>query len=420
MELEEPTPVTTGPDGLLDGRYRLGDVLGRGGVATVYSAVDVLLGRDVAVKVFRSAGSRLDHYRFAAEARLLAGLSHPGLVTVHDVRLDDERPYLVMHLIAGNTLRELMACGPIEPSTTARIGVRIADVLAYIHAKDIVHRDVKPSNVLVDAAGDAYLADFGIARALGAAHLTMSGELIGTAAYLAPEQVTDVDVTPKADVYALGLVLLECLSGRPEYTGTTAEAAVARLSRQPRIGEEVPESWRELLTAMTAREPAERPDAARCAELLATLDHDPTVVIPVEPTVRQSKLVHAGLTFAALAAAVVLGVSSPTVPISGVPSGEMAPPADSTSPEAPAEERPRVADPAPADADPPVVETPVAPAANTGPPPSSTTKKATSKPAPPEAETTPTTREQPMPTQVTENNGKGSGNPGKGKGKGKG
>ncbi|GAB3456639.1 serine/threonine-protein kinase [Actinophytocola sediminis] len=335
MELQNPSPATTGPVTLLDGRYRIGEVLGRGGVATVYSAVDVLLGRDVAVKVFRREGSRLSLYRFAAEARLLAGLSHPGLVTVHDVCLDSDQPYLVMHLVTGSTLRGLMDRGPLASVTTARVGARIAEVLAYVHTRDIVHRDVKPSNVLVDTAGAGFLADFGIARAMGAAHLTLTGELIGTAAYLAPEQVTDVDVTPKADVYALGLVLLECLTGRPEYTGTTVEAAVARLSRQPRIGEEVPAAWRGLLTAMTSREPVNRPDAATCAGLLGALVRDPLAVIPVLPLRREPKLARVGLLVAGLAGALVIGVIGSTVVVPERPSEDGSPPASTTPPVTP-------------------------------------------------------------------------------------
>lgn len=335
----------------------------------MYSAVDVLLGRDVAVKVFRREGSRLSLYRFAAEARLLAGLSHPGLVTVHDVCLDGDQPYLVMHLVGGTTLRGLMDDGRLDPVLTARVGARIAGVLAYVHARDIVHRDVKPSNVLVDDSGEGFLADFGIARAMGAAHLTLTGELIGTAAYLAPEQVTDVDVTPKADIYALGLVLLECLTGRPEYTGTTVEAAVARLSRQPRIGGEVPPAWRGLLTAMTSREPVDRPDAATCAGLLGALVRDPTAVIPVLPLRREPKLARAGLLLAGLAGALVAGVIGSTVVVPQ-PGGAGSPPASTNAPTSPA-------------------PTPLAPVANTD--------AGTPRPAGTQARVTPSLSERPGP-----------------------
>ncbi|MCT2583554.1 serine/threonine-protein kinase [Actinophytocola gossypii] len=309
-------------DGLLGGRYRLGELLGRGGGAAVYAAVDVMLGREVAVKRFVPSDSRIALYRFGAEARLLAGLSHPALVTVHDVCLDDDRPYLVMELVRGDTLRRLLDGGPIDPITVARMGARIADVLAYIHDHDVVHRDIKPANVLVDDIGDAYLADFGIARALGAAHLTVSGELVGTAAYLAPEQVTDVDTGPEADIYALGLVLLECLNGEPEYTGTTAEAAVARLSRRPRVPRDLSSSWRGLLTAMTEWDPADRPDAARCAELLTALARDPLAKIPApRPAAGRLRAVHAAVSAAVLVGATVLSLSAATNVVPGEPVG---------------------------------------------------------------------------------------------------
>jgi eukaryotic-like serine/threonine-protein kinase len=185
---------------LLGDRYRLGALLGRGSAGRVFEAVDVVLGRPVAVKLYQSSDNTVGRYRFAAEARLLAGLSHPGLVTVYDVCVDAEEPYLVMRLVKGPTLRKLLDRGPFEPPAVARIGAQLTDALAYVHAHDVVHRDIKPSNVLVDASGACHLTDFGLARALGAAHLTVSGEFVGTAAYVAPEQITDVDTGPPADI----------------------------------------------------------------------------------------------------------------------------------------------------------------------------------------------------------------------------
>ncbi len=276
MGADDGCAVPPGADGLLGGRYRLGARLGRGGAATVHHGVDVVLGREVAVKLYRDMDNAVGLYRFATEARLLAGLSHPGLVAVHDVCLDGDQPFLVMQLVNGPTLRSLLDRGPFPPGAVARLGARLADVLAYIHAHDIVHRDLKPANVLVDESGACRLADFGIARAIGAAHLTASGEFVGTAAYLAPEQVTDVDVGPPVDVYALGLVLLECLTGKTEYGGTTVESALARLSRQPRIPETVPPALRSVLTGMTTQDPATRLTAARCAELLGVVAEDLT------------------------------------------------------------------------------------------------------------------------------------------------
>lgn len=371
-------------DGLLSGRYRLGEVRGRGGAATVYAAIDVMLGREVAVKLFRPAESRVGLYRFAAEARLLAGLSHPGLVTVYDVDLDGDRPYLVMRLVAGDTVRRLLDRGPVDPVGTARIGARVAEVLAYIHTRDVVHRDVKPSNVLVDAAGECYLADFGIARAIGAAHFTMSGELVGTAGYLAPEQVTDTDTGPKADVYSLGLVLLECLTGEPEYTGTTVESAVARLSRQPRVPAELPAGWRTLLTAMTAQDPDRRPTAARCAEHLTALAEN-RATAPFPSGARRFGPLHAGLSAAVLAGAVLLGLAAATTVVPGVPTGgdtapaTSQPAADSPTEEAAEQPPARTEVPVePAGANPPPVQ-PVQPAQ----PGAKPTKDKPDKPKPP-------------------------------------
>ncbi|HWM03969.1 MAG TPA: serine/threonine-protein kinase [Actinophytocola sp.] len=306
-------------DELLGDRYRLGPQIGSGGAATVYSAVDVLLGREVAVKLYRQGSHPAGRYRFGAEARLLAGLSHPGLITVYDVCLEDDQSYLVTRLVDGTTLRDLADHGPLDPTTVAGFGARIADVLAYIHAREVVHRDIKPSNVLIDSSGACYLADFGLARVLDSAHLTGSHEIVGTAAYLAPEQVTEVDTGPPVDVYALGLVLLECLTGQPEYTGTTAEVAVARLARQPRVPEGLPPRWRSLLTAMTARDPDARPDAASCAELLRAVS-GATSVLPKEvPPRRGPRAVRAGLIVAGLAAAVAALTAGATTTVPGLP-----------------------------------------------------------------------------------------------------
>ncbi|MGH3875851.1 MAG: protein kinase domain-containing protein [Actinophytocola sp.] len=336
--------------GLLGGRYRLGPRIGSGGMAAVHSAVDIDLGREVAVKVYQAGGNATDLYRFGAEARLLASLSHPALVTVYDVCLGDDRPYLVMQLVAGTTLRDLIDRGPLEPAAVARLGARLADVLAYVHTHGVVHRDVKPANVLVDKADVCYLADFGLARVLEAAHLTGSHEIVGTAAYLAPEQVAGTDTGPPVDVYALGLVLLECLTARTEYHGTTAETALARLSRGPRIPEGLSPAWRSALTAMTARDPADRPDGARCAELLRAISRGraatrvPAAALapPPGPPVRTvpsgRRPVHIGLAVAALGATLAgILTAGATSTVAGRPSGSppQQTPAPTTEPTSP-------------------------------------------------------------------------------------
>ena len=333
MDVDDRGRTTANPK-LLGERYRLGSLLGRGGSGRVYEAVDVMLGRTVAVKMFQPGGTAISRYRFAAEARMLGGLCHPGLVTVHDVSLDGDEPFLVMRLVDGPTLRDLLDRGPLTLDATARVGARLADVLAYVHGHDIVHRDIKPSNVLVDAAGDCHITDFGVARARQAAHLTVSGEFVGTAAYLAPEQITAADVGPATDIYALGLLLLECLTGHTEYTGNTIETALARLHRPPRIPDALPRAWRTLLTAMTAQDPESRPGARQCADTLTAIAEDRA---PAEPqaVARPARLrpVHAGLS--ALAVAAVFAIAGPTTSgVPGVPTGEPrdhTPPATSTT-----------------------------------------------------------------------------------------
>ncbi|WP_018686435.1 serine/threonine-protein kinase [Actinokineospora enzanensis] len=301
---------------VLDGRYRLGEPIGSGGMADVHRAVDLRLGREVAVKLFHPRADGATVARLETEARLLAGLSHPGLVRVYDVAVDHDRPYLVMQLVDGGTLRGRLDDGVLPAGEVARVGVRLANILDYVHSRGIVHRDVKPSNVLIDAAGECYLADFGIARALSGARLTSTGHCVGTAAYLAPEQVRGELTGPAGDVYSLGLVLLECLTGKPAYQGSDVEAAIARLTKDAEVPAWLPAIWANTLTAMTAREPENRPSADECAQRLATAallgplaspqpkpepqhEKPATAELPV-PARRAPGLVHASLMAGAL------------------------------------------------------------------------------------------------------------------------
>ncbi|RKT86621.1 Serine/threonine protein kinase [Saccharopolyspora antimicrobica] len=263
---------------LLGGRYRLGTRIGSGGMADVHRAMDTRLQRVVAAKVFRSGADAAGRERFAEEARILAGLSHPGLVTVHDFSAGADELYLIMELVEGRTLADEVHHGALPPQRVAEIGSRLADVLAHVHDNGIVHRDVKPSNVLIAGDGSVYLADFGISRlAAAAGRMTSSGVLIGTATYMSPEQVSGGEVGYPADVYALGLVLLECATGRVEYPGSGAESAVARLVRSPEVPLELPSGLHRALLLMTGSDPARRPTAAECADLLAGRSTD---VIP--------------------------------------------------------------------------------------------------------------------------------------------
>jgi serine/threonine protein kinase len=252
---------------VLADRYRLEGVLGRGGVADVYRARDLVLDRDVAVKMLRESVDGSERDRFVGEAKTLARLSHAGLVTVLDVGVSGTQPFLVMELVEGSTLAAALRGGPLPPDRVAALGAELARAVAHAHEQGVIHRDVKPGNVLLSSEGGAKLADFGIARLLGdAAGHTKTGMTIGTPAYLSPEQVRGAAVGPPSDVYSLGLVLLEALTGERAFTGTSIETALARLHRPPRIPEELPDQWRELLAAMTATAPDARPTAAEVGE----------------------------------------------------------------------------------------------------------------------------------------------------------
>ncbi len=260
---DEPTYVAA--------RYRLDALIGRGGTAEVWRAEDSSLGRAVALKLV-TVPTDDSSARAGEEARLLARLSHPGLVPVYDAGNDERgRPWVVMELVLGETLADLIQRGPLDSQRTAGIGASIASALAYVHAQGLVHRDVKPGNVLLGDDGRVRLTDFGIARLVDSARVTSTGMMVGTASYLAPEQVRGETVGPPADVYALGLVLLECLTGRREYSGSTIEVALARLERQPVVPADLPAGWPGLLRAMTARAPDDRPSPQNAAADLSAI-----------------------------------------------------------------------------------------------------------------------------------------------------
>jgi len=282
---------------LLGGRYVLGSVLGRGGVADVYRADDLETGEAVAVKVLRSA-TTADLRRLQLEVLALERLDHPAIVRLRAEGEHDGKPYLVLDLIDGEPLSRSIDRGPLTEDDVQRMGITLAGALAHAHDLGIIHRDVKPGNVLVDRDRQVHLTDFGIARLVDGAAVTCiteTGLVIGTAAYLSPEQVQGRAATKASDIYSLGLVLLEAVSGARAYDGSPAEAAMARLHRPPYIPALTP--WlRSLLASMTALEPSRRPSAAAVFEAFA--NRDATAAMPA--------LLHRrGRLWAALAAVVI-------------------------------------------------------------------------------------------------------------------
>ena len=272
------------------GRYRLDALIGRGGTAEVWRATDLSLDRVVALKLVT-----VDHdessARAADEAKTLARLSHPSLVQVYDAGTDNAgRPWVVMELVEGETLADAMRRGPLSVVRITEIGAAVAEALDHVHAQGLVHRDVKPANVLLRRSGGAKLTDFGIARLVDAARVTSTGLMVGTAAYLAPEQVTGEQVGAPADVYALGLVLLEALTGVREYDGPAVEAAMARLHRSPAMPTSLPDGYADLLTAMTSRYPEDRPTAGQVGQALRGLlaGGSVTTVLPQAVTQTQA------------------------------------------------------------------------------------------------------------------------------------
>lgn len=288
---ETPQPLTDAAGTLVAGRYRVLERIGRGGLADVYRATDEALGREVALKVFRSEfADAADLRRQQDEVRILATRSHPSLVTLFDAITDAEgRGVLVLEYVKGTDVRGRLRSGALPERAVAAIGADIARALAYLHGAGVVHRDVSPANILLPestASGvAAKLTDLGIARLVDDAKVTATGTVIGTASYLSPEQAAGRPVTAATDVYSLGLVLLECLTGHREFPGTAVESATARLSRDPRIPESLGPAWGGLLRSMTSRDPADRLSAEEAAPRLSALlaGDSPTAVLAADP-----------------------------------------------------------------------------------------------------------------------------------------
>jgi serine/threonine protein kinase len=283
--------VDTDAPALLAGRYELGTRLG-GGAARVVAARDLRLDRDVAIKLFPHEWSADESLRFDREARLAATLMHPNVVLVYDVGTADEVSYIVMEYMPRGSLADALRRGPLSP---ARVSAVLADVLAGLgaaHALGILHRDLKPANILFDGDGRAKLADFGIATTAAATDLTMTGSVLGTPQYLAPERVAGNRATVESDLYAVGVVGYEALTGSRPFTGDTPIAVAYAIHHsapeplQARRPDAPPDLTAAIEKAM-ARDPTDRfADAPEFARALpAQDDTDPTRPMPlVEPT----------------------------------------------------------------------------------------------------------------------------------------
>jgi eukaryotic-like serine/threonine-protein kinase len=279
-----------GPVGSLgpEGRYRLVRRIGVGGMGEVWEADDTVLGRRVALKVLvqELADDARATSRFVREARATAKLTHPNVTRVYDFGRDGGVPYLVMEFLEGETLADRLAGGPMPPAEAARICAAVADALDAAHSRGIIHRDIKPGNVLLTSAGEVKVMDFGIAAAADETHSTTGNGLYGTAAYISPERAAGQPATPAADVYSLGAVLYELLTGRPPFIGDSPVLVVrAHLHEQPRPVRElapwVPVRLADTCEAALAKDPTRRSSsAAALAIRLRTASSRPAAPVP--------------------------------------------------------------------------------------------------------------------------------------------
>jgi serine/threonine-protein kinase len=266
-------------------RYDLVELIATGGMGQVWRAEDTLLHRDVAVKVLKAeyAGDELFRTRFVQEARLAAAIQHPHVASVLDYgeREDPDggapRPMLVMELVEGQPLSAIIGDPALTPERAADLVAQAGEGLAAAHTRGVVHRDVKPGNLLVDPRGHVKVTDFGIARAADAASLTMTGHLVGTPHYLSPEQAEGERATPRSDVYALGVVLFECLTGTKPFESDSPVVTALRHVRDPLppLPDHVPERMRAVVDRACAKDPAMR--FADGAEMAAALRGDTPV-----------------------------------------------------------------------------------------------------------------------------------------------
>src|SRR6516165_1952773 len=252
----------------LGGRYRLDEPVASGGAGQVWRALDLVLERQVAVKLLRpdAAGDQEARVRFRAEARNASRLSHPGIAQVYDYgeHGSPDVPFLVMELVEGLSLAGVLAAGPLAPGRAMDLIAQAAAGLHAAHSAGLVHRDIKPANLLITRDGRVKITDFGIASVTRGEPLTCTGILVGTPAYLAPERVAGGSAIPASDLYSLGVVGFECLTGAPPFRGRPLEVAEAHLRLPiPALPVTIPADVGALVAALTAKNPGNRPGSAR-------------------------------------------------------------------------------------------------------------------------------------------------------------
>ncbi|BCK70499.1 serine/threonine protein kinase [Streptomyces libani subsp. rufus] len=275
---------------LLAGRYRLADVLGRGGMGTVWRARDEVLGRTVAVKELRFPGGveedekRRLITRTLREAKAIARIRNNGAVTVYDVVDEDDRPWIVMELVEGRSLAEVIRDdGPLPPRRSAEVGLAVLDVLRAAHAAGILHRDVKPSNVLMSDDGRVVLTDFGIAQVEGDPSVTSTGMLVGAPSYISPERARGQKPGPPADLWSLGGLLYACVEGVPPYDKGSAIATLTAVMTEPVEPPKNAGGLEEVIYGLLVKDPAGRLDDAGARTLLLDVVHAPEARKPEPP-----------------------------------------------------------------------------------------------------------------------------------------
>jgi hypothetical protein len=276
---------------LLGGRYRVQSTLGSGGMAVVYRAEDAILGRTVALKTLHRRYAEIPSFRrrFRQEARAMACLDHENVVKVYDISQDGEVPFIVAECVAGRDVGKLLAGhrgGTLNEQFARRMAAQLLRALSYAHRRGVIHRDVKPSNILVTAGGTVKVADFGIARIVeeeDSAEVGKPGEIVGSARYMSPEQLMGEEATPRSDVYSVGVLLYHCLTGRPPFSGDVRALARQHLHKDPtpprKLNRKISPQIEAVILKALAKDPNDRYPSA-----IAMLD-----AIDVEPLPRTEK-----------------------------------------------------------------------------------------------------------------------------------